>query len=172
MELLGRKSAEALFKGRRVGDLMGAEMNLKRICAAALASIILGLDPAIASPPNATQKPYPDAGDIDLSQKPEDEQLGAFVAYASKFFLAQYCSDNGAFFTPDDVERLKTEYQKIFSTMTVSQDKKDAIWQKIQALGPTQLAGMTAQECAAEKQSYLFIWPDVFAPSNPVENPF
>lgn len=119
-----------------------------------------------------TQKPYPYAGDIDLSQKPEDEQLGTFAAFSGKFFVAQYCSDNGAFFTPDDVERLKSEYQKIFSTMTVSQEKKDAIWQRIQAVGPTQLAGITGEACAAEKQSYLFMWPEVFAPTDPIANPF
>lgn len=118
------------------------------------------------------QQPQQVASDIDLSQKPEEEQVMAFTMYSSKFFIAQYCSDNEAFFTSDDVERLKSKYQKIFSTMTLSQEKKDDIWQKIQAVGPTQLAGMTAQECAAEKQSYLFTWPDVFAPSNPVENPF
>lgn len=118
------------------------------------------------------QQPQQVASDIDLSQKPEEEQLRAFMMFSTKFFIAQYCSDNEAFFTSDDVERLKSKYQKIFSTLTLSQEKKDAIWQKIQAVGPTQLAGMTAQECAAEKQSYLFTWPDVFAPSNPVENPF
>lgn len=112
------------------------------------------------------------ANDLDLSHKSEDDQLGTFMAFSGKFYVAQYCAENEAFFTSDDVSRLKVEFQKLFSSMTLSQAKRDAAWQIIQNVMPTQLAGMTAEECAAEKQSYLFMWPQIFAPDHPVENPF
>lgn len=119
-----------------------------------------------------TQNPPREAGDVDYSHTPESEQLGAFIAFSGKFYVAQYCADNGAFFTPDDLERLKVAYQKMFSSMTVAQETRDAVWQKMQTFGPAQLADMTAEQCAAEKQSYLFTMPQLFAPSDSVANPF
>ncbi|MBZ9694890.1 hypothetical protein [Mesorhizobium sp. CO1-1-9] len=140
--------------------------------AVAAARIKVLADKATRTTNDDAQAENSEDDDNDFSRKPEEEQLQTFIAYTSKFYVAQYCSDNGAFFTPDDIERLKLWYQNLFSTMTLSQEKRDAVWRNAQAIGPTRLAGMTAEECAAERQSYLFISSEIFAPSDPIDNPF
>ncbi|ESZ27571.1 hypothetical protein [Mesorhizobium sp. L2C067A000] len=104
--------------------------------------------------------------------KKENDELGLFMAFSAQFYVAKYCADNGVYFTSDEVDRLQLELQKTFATMSLSQQKKDVAWQNIQAVMPGQLVGMTEEECATEKNSYAFMWPQVFAPSAPMANPF
>lgn len=102
----------------------------------------------------------------------ESSELGIFIQFSTSYYVANYCAENDAFFTAEEVDHLKAALQSTFDAMHLSQEKKDAAWNHIQATAPAQLAGLTDEDCASEKRAYALIWPQVFAPTNPVENPF
>ena len=102
----------------------------------------------------------------------EAEQAGIFFQFSLRFYIAKYCADHDAFFTSDEIDRLQTTLKQTFATMDLSQQRKDEIWKTIQERAPAQLSNMTEGECATEKRAYALLWPQVFAPSDPVQNPF
>lgn len=102
----------------------------------------------------------------------EAEQAGIFFQFSLRFYVAKYCADHDAFFTSDEVDRLQATLKETFATMDLSQQRKDEIWKTIQERAPAQLSDMTEGECATEKRAYALLWPQVFAPSDPVQNPF
>ncbi|MGX9144692.1 hypothetical protein [Mesorhizobium sp. 128a] len=102
----------------------------------------------------------------------ESEELAIFTQFSARYYIANYCAEHDAFFTAEEIERLTAELRSTFASMHLSQQKKDAAWNNVQAAAPAQLAGITEEECASEKRSYALIWPQVFAPSSPAENPF
>lgn len=108
----------------------------------------------------------------DADSLQETQELTLFTRFSANYYVANFCAEHDAYFSTEDVERLKAELQTTFASMHLSQDKKDAAWRNVQATAPAQLAGITENDCAAEKRSYALIWPQVFAPSDPVENPF
>lgn len=109
---------------------------------------------------------------IDDAALQEAQEVTIFRQFSIKYYVANYCAEHDAFFTAEEVERLRTELQSTFASMHLSQEKKDGAWNHIQATAPAQLAGVTDEDCASEKRAYALIWPQVFAPTNPVENPF
>lgn len=109
---------------------------------------------------------------IDDAALEEAQELTIFRQFSIKYYVANYCAEHDAFFTAEEVERLRAELQSTFASMHLSQEKKDAAWNNIQATAPARLTGATEEDCASEKRAYALIWPQVFAPTNPVENPF
>ena len=109
---------------------------------------------------------------IDDATLQEAQEVTIFRQFSTRYYVASYCAEHDAFFTAEEVERLRAEHQRTFSTMHLSQQQKDAVWNHIQATAPAQLAGVTDEDCAAEKRSYALTWPQVFAPTDPAENPF
>lgn len=102
----------------------------------------------------------------------EREELAIFIQFSASYYVANYCAEHDAIFTAEEVDRLKAVLQATFDAMHLSQEKKDAAWNHVQATTPALLVSFTDEDCASEKQAYALIWPQVFAPTNPVENPF
>ncbi|RVC81768.1 MAG: hypothetical protein EOS54_03985 [Mesorhizobium sp.] len=113
----------------------------------------------------------PTATSAPVSER-EAEQAGIFFQFSLRFYVAKYCADHDAFFTSDEVDRLQATLKETFATMDLSQQRKDEIWKTIQERAPAQLSDMTEGECATEKRAYALLWPQVFGPSDPVQNPF
>ncbi|TGQ43688.1 MULTISPECIES: hypothetical protein [unclassified Mesorhizobium] len=109
---------------------------------------------------------------IDDAALQEAQEVTIFRQFSTKYYVANYCAEHDAFFTAEEVERLRAELQSTFAAMHLSQEKRDAAWNHIQATAPAQLAGVADEDCASEKRAYALIWPQVFAPTSPVENPF
>lgn len=106
---------------------------------------------------------------VDIQQ---GQEITIFRELSIKYYVANYCATNGAFFTSEEVGRLKSELQSTFASLHLSQQQKDAVWNNIQATAPARLTGVTDEDCASEKQAYALIWPQVFAPTDAAENPF
>jgi hypothetical protein len=104
---------------------------------------------------------------------PEDSQeLGLLSSVMAVYSIASFCADNGASFTAEEVDRLRSHISKISNKMSLSAEKQDKAWELVQTALPQVTATMTEYDCALERQSYAGLFPEVFVPGDAPKNPF